>query len=244
MTDGDHGGTPDVLLDQPVDFGHAIESLRLSGGETFDPIGLYYLEVLAQRTLAQPRPVKRILEGRLAEGLAAFNRRLHQAQRNAAHAGASVQPTTKTQSEGLASLVQRIAHHHTEGHAVDEIGPRVELKSVERFRNTWSKLSASKQVTQSLDQAPKNAGPINSHKLVLCSLALMRDISPDYLNRFVSYADTLLCLDRGDGQEQLRSRTATVGATGKRRLGVSGLPAKARSALTQRKPIPWYPIDP
>jgi hypothetical protein len=32
--------------------------------------------------------------------------------------------------------------------------------------------------------------------LVLRSLALMRDISPDYLNRFMSYADTLLCLDQ------------------------------------------------
>jgi hypothetical protein len=32
--------------------------------------------------------------------------------------------------------------------------------------------------------------------LVLRSLALMREISPDYLNRFMSYADTLLSLDQ------------------------------------------------
>jgi hypothetical protein len=53
-----------------------------------------------------------------------------------------------------------------------------------------------KRVTQALDQAPKNAGPINSHRLVLQSLALMREISPDYLNRFTSYVDALLCLDQ------------------------------------------------
>ena len=47
-------------------------------------------------------------------------------------------------------------------------------------------------------QAPKNAGPINSHVVALRSLALMRDTSPDYLNRFMSYVDTLLCLDQGD----------------------------------------------
>lgn len=76
-------------------------------------------------------------------------------------------------------------------------GLRPELKTTRYFRNTWSKLSVDKQVTQALVQAPKNAGPINSHMLLLRSLALMRDISPDYLNRFTSYADTLLCLDQG-----------------------------------------------
>lgn len=213
MTDWYHGETPDVLLDQAIDFGHAIASLRLSGGETFDPIGLHYLDVLAKRSVAQPRPVKRILEDRLAEGLAGFARRLQHAQCEAAHAGASVQSTSKSNSECLANLVQWIANHslgRTEGHEVADVGARVELKSVERFRNTWSKLSANKQVTQALEQAPMNAGPLNSHMLVLRSLALIRDISPDYLNRFISYADTLLCLDRGDTLKPLRSRTAKL----------------------------------
>ena len=80
-------------------------------------------------------------------------------------------------------------------------GARVELKTIRRFRNTWSKLSADTQLTQALAQAPKNAGPINSHMLVLRSLALMREISPDYLSRFMSYADTLLCLDQGEKEK-------------------------------------------
>jgi hypothetical protein len=78
----------------------------------------------------------------------------------------------------------------------EHAGSRSELKTLRNFRNTWSKLSADKQAAQALEQAPTNAGPINSHMLVLRSLALMRDISPDYLNRFMSYADTLLCLDQ------------------------------------------------
>ena len=79
-----------------------------------------------------------------------------------------------------------------------------------QFRNTWSKLSANKQVTQALDRAPRNAGPINSHMLVLRSLALMRELSPDYLNRFVSYVDTLLCLDQGDKKKQTTVKTTVV----------------------------------
>jgi hypothetical protein len=66
-----------------------------------------------------------------------------------------------------------------------------------------------KRVAQELDQAPKNAGPINSHMLVLRSLEKMRDVSPDYLNRFTLYVDTLLLLDQGDKEKQaLTKKTA------------------------------------
>ena len=75
-------------------------------------------------------------------------------------------------------------------------GLRPELKNTQYFRNIWSKFNVEKRVFQALHQAPKNAGPINSHNLVLRSLALMRDISPDYLNQLTSYVDTLLCLDQ------------------------------------------------
>jgi hypothetical protein len=79
---------------------------------------------------------------------------------------------------------------------------RPDLKATRYFRETWSKISVDKRVTQALTQAPKNAGPINSHNLVLRSLALMRDISPDYLNQFTSYVDTLLCLDQCEKAKQ------------------------------------------
>ena len=81
-------------------------------------------------------------------------------------------------------------------------GLRPDLKATRYFRETWSKISVDKRVTQALTQAPKNAGPINSHNLVLRSLALMRDISPDYLNQFTSYVDTLLCLDQCEKAKQ------------------------------------------
>jgi hypothetical protein len=77
-------------------------------------------------------------------------------------------------------------------------GAPSELKSVKYFRNTWSKLSVDQQVKHAMLQAPQNAGPINSHMVSLRSLTLMRDISPDYLNRFMTYMDSLSCLDQAD----------------------------------------------
>lgn len=105
----------------------------------------------------------------------------------------------------LGALVRQLEQQspgHADARAEKNTGSRSELKAIRNARNTWSKLSVDKQVTQALEQAPKNAGPINSHMLVLRSLTLMRDISSDYLNRFISYADALLCLDQGE-QEKL-----------------------------------------
>jgi hypothetical protein len=93
---------------------------------------------------------------------------------------------------------------------------RRELKSAQYFRNTWSKLSAERQLAHALDQAPKNAGPINSHRVVLESLALMRAISPDYLNRFVCYTDTLICLDTQNKGVQPKARSTAADQSGKK----------------------------
>lgn len=95
-------------------------------------------------------------------------------------------------------------------------GSRGELKTTRYFRNTWSKLSVDKRVTQALEQAPQNAGPMNSHRLVLRSLALMREISPDYLNRFTSYVDTLLCLEQGGQGKPAPARKPARAKVGKK----------------------------
>ena len=93
-------------------------------------------------------------------------------------------------------------------HLDGQVALRPELKTTQFFRETWSKLSVGKRVTQALAQAPKNAGPINSHMLVVRSLALMRDISPDYLNRFTTYVDTLLWLDRSEKSKKPGAKKA------------------------------------
>jgi Protein of unknown function (DUF2894) len=71
-----------------------------------------------------------------------------------------------------------------------------EMASVRRFREAWSRNAAEVQVDQAVGRGPVNAGPLNSHMLVLRSLALMRKLSPDYLRRFLSNVDTLLWLDQ------------------------------------------------
>lgn len=140
-----------------------------------------------------------------------------------------------TQRNPLGELRKYIAQQVTEGSSptadgVSGLGQPLELKTSRVFRNTWSKLSVDRQVAQALDKAPKNAGPINSHMLLLRSLTLMRDISPDYLNRFTSYVDTLLALDHAEASKPVPAKKAAPRAPAK-----SAKPAATAKTTTTRK---------
>ena len=193
MTEASHSEALDIRVD----------ALRQEGADRLDPVRFHYIQALALRAKAQQGSVKRILDGKLDAAVATLRQRLAQAQGNAAGATIASPEVSAGQRESLGDLVRHLAQHTPQApaHALTApmaTTPRTELKSVHYFRNTWSKLSAEKQVTQALGQAPKNAGPINSHGVALRALALMRDTSPDYLNRFMSYVDTLMCLDQSD----------------------------------------------
>ena len=110
---------------------------------------------------------------------------------------------------GRAGLLAELVHYHerqssapaderSADQVVAAVGPLAELKAVRYFRSTWSRLSVDQQLTRSLARLPENAGPLNSQRLVLQSLQLMRDTSPAYLSRFMSYVDALLWLDQAN----------------------------------------------
>jgi hypothetical protein len=64
------------------------------------------------------------------------------------------------------------------------------------FRKTWSKLYSDRLVARAMKERPENAGPLNSQMLATRTLFIMRNLSPSYLNWFVSYVDTLLWLEQ------------------------------------------------
>jgi hypothetical protein len=80
---------------------------------------------------------------------------------------------------------------------------------VRESRASWARMSVDKQLAMAMDQAPRNAGPINSHMLILRALAMMRDISPGYLGQTVSYIDTLLALDPREAEAPAKKRGAS-----------------------------------
>ena len=113
---------------------------------------------------------------------------------------------------------------HIEAHAMDSAegvatppGVPGELKSVRQFRRTWSRLNADRQLSRALDQAPENAGPLNSHHLVLQTLKQMRAISPEYVEQFISWVDALLWLEQADAGRGSATKSAPAGEAAKKR---------------------------
>ena len=100
----------------------------------------------------------------------------------------------------LAQLNQYIraarAAAHERTAALGETQEKNELASVRRFRRAWDTSRTADEVEQAVARKPANAGPLNSHLLVLQSLDLMRGLSPDYLRRFLVHVESLQWLDQ------------------------------------------------
>jgi hypothetical protein len=190
-----------------------LESLRADGADRHDPARFHYLEVLARRLSGQPPAVRQVLAVRLHAAVADFAERARSCSDVVQQV---VRPDTPAASSPLVQLnrdlstrVQAEADRARTNDGASLSG----MKSVREFSEVWSKISAQRQVAQALDRGPTNAGPLNSHRLMLRSLSLMQSLSPDYLRRFLSQVDSLLWLE----QESAKPLSAAAKPVRKRR---------------------------
>ena len=177
----------------------SLESLRAEGVQHHDPVRFRYLEVLAGRLPAQPPAVRLVLAGRLHAALADYAARA----RAAAPVPPPATPRAKVPSalealnRDLAARARADADVEADADALMLHGASIsDLQSVRRFGEVWAEIAAEQQVAQAITRGPENAGPLNPHRLVLRSLALMQSLSPDYLRHFLSQMDSLLWLEQ------------------------------------------------
>ena len=83
-----------------------------------------------------------------------------------------------------------------EGGSSTVSAPVMELRSARHFREGLVKIGVEQAVNSSAERAHPESGPLNPEKLVVHSLAAMRELSPRYLSRFVAYVDTLFWLEQ------------------------------------------------
>lgn len=198
-----------------------ITAWRERGADSLDPVRFRFMEALARRAATHGGKARRMLDDKLAKLIATYGDDLESARcANGSTSSNSAAPWASATGSGsdrgaLAELVDHIAGHptgHGDSGSAGDAGPRVraptELKTLSHFRDTWSRLRLTQRLTQSLAKVPENAGPLNSHHLVHRSLTLMRDLSPEYLARFMSYVDALLWLDQANGAGALERKDA------------------------------------
>lgn len=173
-----------------------LQALRQAGAARVDPVQLHFLDVLALRIAVAPAAQQRVLQVRWEAACVALERAC------AAAASPSAEPAVAAAPRGVAALAA--LNLHARAASGQARGPEVlppgdtdagELRSLRGFRDSWSRIAAVDTVNAAVTRGPENAGPLNSHSLVLRSLALMRALSPDYLRRFLSQAETLRLLE-------------------------------------------------
>ncbi|KWI34308.1 hypothetical protein WT71_07125 [Burkholderia stagnalis] len=201
-----------------------LDAWREQGADRLDPVRFHLMDALARRAAGHDGDTRRLLDARLATLLAGYADIVERSAPNAADVGippgepARGEPAPGEPARGaLAALVTQLARDAQ----ADRAG--IDPAMIEFFRETWSKVRTEKQYRQALDQVPRNAGPLNSSSLVHRSLSLMRDLSPGYLQQFLSYVDALSWLEdlMGGGaqaeKEAPRAKGAKKAARGKTR---------------------------
>ncbi|MBU1363287.1 MAG: DUF2894 domain-containing protein [Gammaproteobacteria bacterium] len=202
---------------ETADIQAQLDALRASGAAACDPVRFAYLEALSRRAATQPESIRQSLNARISAAASELASRPAPAPAEIAPSSAA-SPLTDLlayiggQAHDQTGTFQPVAENPTvnrKNRPKSKSAPQgPELKSVAIFRNEWSKLSTEQQLTQTLAQAPENAGPMNSQHLVLRSLERMRDIAPDYLQGFMSYIDTLIWLDHADPTKPAAGRSS------------------------------------
>ncbi|UEP44751.1 DUF2894 domain-containing protein [Burkholderia sp. B21-005] len=166
-----------------------LDAWREQGADRLDPVRFHRLDALEKRAAAFDGDARALLDERLAtllEGFAELVARAGEAAGTSEPAQAIAQAPARGALGGLVEQLARDAQADRRG---------VDPELIDFFRTMWSKVRTEQQYRQSLDQVPRNAGPLNSNSLVHRSLATMRELSPEYLQQFLSYIDALAWLE-------------------------------------------------
>ncbi len=203
-----------------------LDAWRQQNADRLSPWRFHFIEVLERRAAGHGGATRRLLDERLCKLVDAYAADLDIA---ASHAGdADVVTASSAPARGaLGGLIDDIANGQAaRGDDVATSDALPTLAALDEFRNIWSEVRADSQMRQSLEQVPADAGPLNSGSLVHRSLTLMHELSPGYLQHFVSYVDTLSWM------EQMNDGGALSAKQGSRTVG----PAKRTRVKAARPP--------
>lgn len=188
-----------------------LQAWRERGNDRLDPVGFHFIEALARRAASHAGAARARLDERLTQLLQAYAARIAAADADAEKLDdaatpdanpASVTTAPKSTRGPLAELAAYLAYPGAPGENPDAIAAQArrdaypDMPVLDGLREIWSGLSADRQVRQSQEQVHKNAGPLNSNQLVHRALSLMRELSPGYLQQFVTYTEALAWMEQ------------------------------------------------
>lgn len=198
-----------------------LDAWREQGADRLDPVRFQFIAALDRRAATHSGEARRILDNRLSRLMEAYAADIHGSACGAVDTGSAVAPE-KPARGALAGLTDYIARRTradedapATNNAVPGPSPWPDIDVLDYLRDVWSKVRTEKLLRQSLEEVPGNTGPLNSSSLVHRSLLLMRELSPGYLQQFLSYVDALSRMDQMNGGAQAEKDVPRAGNTRK-----------------------------
>ena len=216
------------------DLEQELATLRKNGGDRFDPVRFRYIEAMAGRSARCSGAAASAIATRTLAAIDAYCSAWQEADERKI---APTATTLSSAREGLVALTalliknseqiieagsdnsldQRLRQEELEilrslsGEGTAATGPAnvaaAELGAVRQMRAALHRVDTERRVSRFSREAPDESGPLNPQRLVTDTLATMYQLSPRYLSRLISYADTLLWLEQV-GACQDREKTA------------------------------------
>jgi hypothetical protein len=196
-----------------------LDAWREQHADRLDPMRFHIMEALERRAANHGGAVQRLLEDRLSTLLDAYADDLAAATVRVGNADNA----TTSRAPARGALAARVDHLATRG---EDLGagdvasgpaPFPALPALDEFRKIWTKIRTDSHLRQSLVQGPTNAGPLNSGALAHRSIALMRELSPGYLQQFLSYLDDLSWMEQINDRRAAAAKDAPAAASTRKR---------------------------
>lgn len=221
------------MRDNATSASELLGAWRQRQAERLDPLRFRFIEALARRVDAHHGQARRLLEQKLSALLDAYAADLARmpaattAETDTDDGAAIADPdtapaatATATARSPLGDLLQRFAggaaHDANDTANAMPPQPAQQLPALDDARRLWTELRSRSQLRQSLQQAPADAGPLNSGVLVHRALALMRTLSPGYLQHFLAYVDALSWLQQMHDDDVLATQQKPGADVGKK----------------------------
>jgi hypothetical protein len=179
-----------------------LDAWRQQNADRLSPWRFHFIEALERRAAGYDGATRQLLDKRLTKLVEAYTADLDNASSRAGDADGVPAPSAPARG-ALGKLLDDIANRaatRVDDLATTNAAPGTAalptLEALDEFRNIWSEVRIESQIRQSLEQVPADAGPLNSGSLVHRSLSLMHELSPGYLQHFLSYIDTLSWMEQ------------------------------------------------
>ncbi len=180
-----------------------LEAWRERGDDRIDPLRFGLIDALARRVGNYEGPVRAQLDARLSQLVDDYAGIVQRHVPVMANAAAPPSPLRQL----IDLLTAEPLQYQLPLAATDDAGADAEgadsaaMPVLDEFQQLWGRIRIESLLRQCLDALPEDAGPLHSSVLTYRAMALMQDLSLEYLQHFIAYVDVLTWMEPLSGND-------------------------------------------